>query len=175
MKIYNINGEKSNIKWSSQIGDKEIHGEMNANDGVLISELGKIIEGNVTVDLSSMKVTDTTLSKEEKNKIEKQLKSFPLLQGEGNLANYKIEKVIPRENEDQLKGVLTISNQAFGIDVFTNFQESENEIRANGKVQVEKSNPVLLKELDYLYENQIHDNKTIESFDLECELIATTE
>jgi len=173
MKIYNLDNEKSKIRWSSQIGEQKIKGEMNTHDGKLISELGKVIEGNVSIDLRSMRVTDNSLSKEERKKIEDELKSFPLLKNDESLANYKIEKIIPQENNSRVKGLLMISNQAFGIDVITNFEQSEDILRATGKVAVENSNPVLLQELDHLYDSQLHDEKSIKSFELECELFAT--
>ena len=169
MKIYNLDNEKSKIRWSSQIGNQKINGEMSTHDGKLISELGKVIEGNVWIDLGSMKVTDNSLSKEERKKIEDELKSFPLLRNDENLANYKIEEVIPQKNNSRVKGLLMISNQAFGIDVMTNFEESEDVLRATGKVAVENSNPVLLQELDHLYDSQLHDEKSITSFEVECE------
>ena len=49
-KIYNINPEKSKIKWTSHIGDQEIQGEFKPHHGKLIAELGEIVEGSVHFD-----------------------------------------------------------------------------------------------------------------------------
>lgn len=175
MRIYKIDGNKSKINWSSHVGNVKISGEMNAHDGSLITELGELIEGNVRVDLNSLKILNSSLDNEELEKLSEHLKSIPLFDSDDAMANYKIEKIIPNQKEQTIKGMLTFGDLAFGMDIQANIEQTKNEIIAHGKMQASKSNFVFIEELEKLYADRLDDDKSISTFKINCELIATTE
>lgn len=174
MKVYNLDTEKSKINWTSVIGDQEIHGEVRAKDGSIIAELGNVVEGNIYVDLNTIKVTDTAMGAKEKKEFEKALKSSPLINDENGVVSYKFEEVIPKDEHNLLKGLLMFGKQAFGIDVIADFEQSDESLKATGKISVEQSNPVLISELDKVYERKLDDDKSLQDFTIDCELVATT-
>jgi hypothetical protein len=175
MKIYNINPEKSKIKWTSHIGDQEIQGELKPHHGKLISELGEIVEGNISVDLKSLKIVNSTLSQKQIKRLENTIKSSPLLDDDNAIVEYKFEEVFSENDHELIKGLLMVSNQAFGINMIASFSSSDNELSTDGEIKIQKSNPVLISELDNIFKEDFEDDKSIQSFDLECHLIATVD
>lgn len=175
MKIYKIDSNKSKIQWSSNVGKIEISGKMDAYDGILITELGELIEGNVRVDLGSLKVLNSPLDDEKLEKLREHLKSIPLFDSDDAMANYKIQKIIPDIKEKTIKGMLTFGDLGFGMDVQANIEHSEKELIAHGKMQASRSNFVFLEELEKLYAERLGDDKSISTFKINCDIIATTE
>jgi len=173
MKVYQLDPDKSKITWSSQIGDQKIHGEFHGLDGNIVSDLGEITGGNISVDLKTITVTDTALTGEQKDLIDQAIKKSPIIKGDDSVVNYKFEEVISNPDHELIKGILMISDQAFGMDVVANFDQSENHLIAKGKMDVKSSNPVLIQELDNLYDSELEENKNINSFNIECELVAS--
>jgi hypothetical protein len=174
MKVYNLNPEKSKINWTSIIGEQEIHGEVRAKDGSIIAELGNVVEGNVYIDLNTIKVTDSAMGSKEKKEFEKTLKSSPLINDDNGVVNYKFQEVIPGDEHNVLKGLLMFGKQAFGIDVIADFEQSGESLKATGKISIERSNPVLISELDKVYDKKLDDDKSLQDFTIDCELVATT-
>lgn len=175
MKIYNVNPKKSKIKWTSHIGDQEIQGELKAHHGKLISELGEIVEGNISVDLKSLKIVNSSLSEKQIERLERTINSSPLLDDDNAMVEYKFEEVISDSDHELIKGLLMVSNQAFGINMIARFNSSDNELSTDGEMQIQKSNPVLISELDNLFKDDIEGDNSIQSFDLECHLVATVD
>jgi len=173
MKIYKLNPDKSNLKWSSKIGDHEIHGMAKIQDGNLISEMGEVIEGNISVDLRTLNITDTALSQDQQESLEKAINSSPFMKEDQSLAYFKFEEVLSDNDHDVMKGLLMIGNQAFGLDINTKFNQSGNDLITKGETQIQKSNFVFIEELEHLFEDTIEKGKSIESFDVECELFAS--
>jgi hypothetical protein len=156
------------------VGNHTINGKINASDGSLISELGQVIGGSITVDLTSIKVTVTSLTEEERMHMEKQLK-FPLTKDKENHAHYRIERIIPQDDMDLIKGLLSIGNQAYGIDIKARFDQQDDRLSVSGKAQVEKSSPILIQELDNSFKEQLNEKKTLDTIDLEFNLEASAE
>jgi hypothetical protein len=175
MKIYHIIPTKSRIKWSGRVGDRTITGKINACEGSLISELGQVIGGNISVDLTSIKVTDNTLTEEDRKHLEKHLKSLSMSDFREKLVQYKIDRVFPQDDADLIKGLFTIGNQAFGVDVKAKFHQDSDVLSARGSTQVEKSNPELLRQIDISFQDQLKDDKSIEAFEVEFDLNAMVE
>ncbi len=173
MKVYQLDPDKSKIKWSSQIGDQSIHGEFHGLDGNIVSDLGEITGGNISVDLKTITITDTALTEEQKDLIDQAIKKSPIIKGDDSVVNFKFEEIISNPDHDLIKGILMISNQAFGMDVVANFNQTESELVARGKMDVQSSNPVLIQELDNLYDHELDEDKNINSFNIECELVAS--
>jgi hypothetical protein len=173
MKIYHIEPDKSRITWSGVVGNQTITGEINASEGSFVSELGQVIGGNVTVDLATIKVTDSSLTKEQRSHMEKQIKSFPMTKDKETLAQYNIERVIPQDDMDLIKGLLSIGNQAFGVDVLARFDQNDDQLSVRAKAQVEKSSPILIQELDDSFKDQLSEDKSIESLNLNFDLKAS--
>lgn len=172
MKIYHIIPSKSRITWSGRVGDRTITGKVNAYDGSLISELGQVIGGNISVDMTSIKVTDNALTEEERKQIENQLKSLPESDDNEDLVQYKIDRVVPQKDADLIKGLFTYGNQAFGVDVRAKFYQDHDELSAKGSAQVKHSNPDLLSRIDISFQNQLSENKKIDALELEFDLNA---
>ena len=175
MKIYHIIPSKSRINWSGRVGGRTIAVSVNACDGSLISELGQVIGGNISVDLTSIKLTDNALADEERKHLEKYLKSFSKSDYGENMVQYKIDRVFPQENADLIKGLFTIGNQAFGVDVNAKFNHDHGALSAKGYARVEKSNPDLLSQIDISLQDDLNENKKIEALELEFDLNATVE
>ena len=173
MKVYQLDPDKSKIKWSSQIGDQSIHGEFHGLDGNIVSDLGEITGGNISVDLKTITITDTALTGEQKDLIDQAIKKSPIIKGDDSVVNFKFEEIISNPDHDLIKGILMISNQAFGMDVVANFNQTDSELVARGKMDVQSSNPVLIQELDNLYDHELDEDKNINSFNIECELVAS--
>ena len=173
MKVYQLDPDKSKIKWSSQIGDQSIHGEFHGLDGNIVSDLGEITGGNISVDLKTITITDTALTEEQKDLIDQAIKKSPIIKGDDSVVNFKFEEIISNPDHDLIKGILMISNQAFGMDVVANFNQTESELVARGKMDVQSSNPVLIQELVNLYDHELDEDKNINSFNIECELVAS--
>ena len=93
MKIYKLNPDKSNIIWSGKIGDQHVSGKVNVHDGTIISEMGEVIEGNIAVDLKTLSITDTALSKEQRELLENAIKSSSIMEEEEAVANFKFEEL----------------------------------------------------------------------------------
>jgi len=173
MKIYNIDPEKSKIKWTSQIGDQKVQGELNAHHGKLISELGEIVEGNISVDLRSLKIVNTDLTQDQVNSIEKTIKSSPVMESDEAVVDYKFEEVISESDNKLIKGLVMLTNQAFGMDVKIKFELSDKDLIAHGETQIENSNPVIIDQLDDLINENLPEDTSIQSVDLECRLVGT--
>lgn len=173
MKIYNINPEKSKIKWTSQIGDQKVEGELNAHHGKLISELGEIVAGNISVDLRSLKIVNSDLTQDQVKSIEKTIKSSPVMETEDAIVDYKFENVISESDNKLIKGIVMVTNQAFGMDVVIKFDHSNGNLIANGETQIENSNPVIIDQLDGLINEDIPEDTSIQSVGLECRLVGT--
>jgi hypothetical protein len=157
------------------VGDRTIAGSVNACDGSLISELGQVIGGNISVDLTSIKLTDNALTDEERKHLEKHLKSISRSDYGENMVQYKIDRVFPQEDADLIKGLFTIGNQAFGVDATAKFNQDQGALSAKGSTQVEKSNPDLLRQIDISFQDDPNENKKIEALELEFDLNATVE
>ena len=173
MKIYNLNPEKSKIKWTSQIGDQKVQGELNAHHGKLISELGEIVSGNISVDLRSLKIVNSDLTHDQVKSIEKTIKSYPVMNSEDAIVDFKFEEVISEADNKLIKGILMVTNQAFGMDVVIKFSLSDGELIANGETQIENSNPVIIDQLDGLINEDLPKDTSILSVGLECRLVGT--
>jgi len=173
MKVYKLNSDKSKIKWSSQIGDQEIHGEFHTLDGNIVSDLGEITGGNVSVDLKTITISDTALTADQQKLIDHAIKESPIIKGDDSIVNYKFEEIISNPDHELIKGILMISNQAFGLDVMAHFDHSKDELIAKGKMDIQSSNPVLIQELDNLYSEELDEDKNINTFNIECELVAS--
>jgi transcriptional regulator of met regulon len=173
MKIYNINPEKSKIKWTSQIGDHRVQGELNAHHGKLISELGEIVSGNISVDLRSLKIVNSDLTRDQVKSIEKTIKSSPVMETEDAFVDYKFEEVISDSDNKLIKGILMVTNQAFGMDVAIKFDLSDGDLIGNGETQIENSNPVIIDQLDGLINENLPENTSIQSIGLACRLVGT--
>lgn len=174
MKLYHIKPDSGVISWLTNIGDQKIHGEVSASEGFIISELNKVVGGKITLDLSTIHVTDSSFSKSQREQFEKHLHNSPLIAKQDKpLADYKLDRVIRREEDDQIKGILTVGQQAFGVDVFAKFEIlDDTQLKLKGKTHVGKSNPVLLQKLEQSYQDATETAQSIEVLSIEFDLIA---
>lgn len=174
MKIYYVDPKKSKINWSSRIGDLQINGEVTAHDGKLIAELDQVVEGQLSVDLNSLKIVNSSLSKDDEEKLQKHLKSAEFFDGDTTLAQYKIEQIIPNHDDYTIKGMLNFKGLGFGMNVEAELEHDDRELHAKGKIRAGKSNPVFLEELERIFSDQIQGDKSIKTFEIDCEINANT-
>jgi hypothetical protein len=150
-----------------------VQGELNAHHGKLISELGEIVSGNISVDLRSLKIVNSDLTQDQVKSIEKTIKSSPVMETEDAFVDYKFEEVISDSDNKLIKGILMVTNQAFGMDVAIKFDLSDGDLIGNGETQIENSNPVIIDQLDGLINENLPENTSIQSIGLACRLVGT--
>ncbi|NJN27722.1 MAG: YceI family protein [Cyclobacteriaceae bacterium] len=172
MKVYTVNPEKSKIKWKSQIGDLHIDGEMSARDGSLVSELGELVEGQVNIDLDSIKIVDSSLDKKNQEKLREHLRSADIFKDQDKLVEYKIQSIVPNGDQITIKGMLNFNNLAFGMDMNAEVQLTDQKFTAHGHIQASKSNLVFLEQLEQMFEGQIKGDQSIKTFEVECDIVA---
>lgn len=89
------------------------------------------------------------------------------------VVDYKFEEVISESDNKLIKGLVMLTNQAFGMDVKIKFELSDKDLIAHGETQIENSNPVIIDQLDDLINENLPEDTSIQSVDLECRLVGT--
>lgn len=95
------------------------------------------------------------------------------METEDAIVDYKFEDVISESDNKLIKGIVMVTNQAFGMDVVIKFDHSNGNLIANGETQIENSNPVIIDQLDGLINEDIPEDTSIQSVGLECRLVGT--
>ncbi|GEM_PF-3021013 len=172
MKTYIVDEEKSKITWKGTDEKNSNRGELKFNSGKLFAELGEIVEGFVGIDLSSLKVAeDTQMDKENEEKLIEHLKSREFLNtDEFPTAKYKIVKVIEKDGDATIKGVLNLKEEAFGFNFPANVSISDQKFTAEGNFTLQSINPVLKDKITANY-----DGDPIETIELNFKLEADAE
>jgi len=173
MIVYKIDAERSKISLSSKIGNRHVEGNMRPEGGRFVSELGEVIEGNVRLDLSSLTIENSTLVPEEQEKLIELLKNSEFLNNEDSIANYSIETVSSQDDSKKIKGLLRIGNQAYGVNMKTDIHQIDNDLHAEGKIRVSRSNFELLDDVGKALKNKVDFSNGPSTLEINCDLYAT--
>lgn len=140
---YSVNTEKSKVEWFAEKVTGKHNGEVNVKSGKMENNHGKLT-GSVTMDMSSIVVTD--LEGKYKEKLENHLKSEDFFSVEEfSTAIFNITSVEPLKNASEggenfkVSGDLTIKGITNPISFPANIQFNGTGMTASGTMVIDRS------------------------------------
>jgi len=156
MNTYILDGNKSKITWKGKHDSTIKKGELRFSHGKLFTELGKVVEGFIGIDFSSLQVSDKDdLDKEDKEKFVNHLKSDEFLNtSKYPTAEYKIVDLVKESGETKVKGILNLKEEAYGLNFPIDINVEDKQVTAEANFDLSHINPLINDRINENYEGE---------------------
>ncbi|HET6245919.1 MAG: YceI family protein [Bacteroidetes bacterium] len=169
---YKIDNAKSNILWKAYQPKNYITGKVSFKQGKIVLSKGLITGGFAQVDFATIKVTDTKLTSDQQNTLEKHLKSgdfFNLLDHPSAL--FEVAEVRPSSGFTThiVVGDLTIKGITHRFEIPTNIVIEKDKLDIKAKFTITRTR----YNIDFMIEESFAEKKILPEFDIEIHIVGT--
>lgn len=128
---YQIDKDKSIIQWTGSQEDEEQHGVVSFSSGIFLTRGGKIVGGSIYIDMQSIQVTDEDLDKDNKDMLQKHLRSKDFFDVEKNhYAAFEIREVKDYAERFKVAGEFVLKGSSFTIEFPAEVKMEEGQLVA---------------------------------------------